>query len=168
MTLVSSILPDNPDELRAFAEELQSRYRVLEDEVYAKTLHIEHLKAQLAALRRARFGRSSEKMDRDIEQLELAIGELEEGKAQQDASRTVAPEAATVAAKVFSPIQKEKGVPVRKALPEHLARERIDHPAACACPACGGNRLTCIGTDEREVLEYVPSTSRSLCMRARR
>jgi hypothetical protein len=29
-------------------------------------------------LRRARFGRSSEKLDRDIEQLELLIGELEE------------------------------------------------------------------------------------------
>ncbi|MGA7328255.1 MAG: IS66 family transposase [Rhodomicrobium sp.] len=157
MTRPLRSLPDNPDELRAFAEALQSRNRVLEDEVYAKTLHIEHLKAQLAALRRARFGRSSEKLDRDIEQLELAIGELEEAKAENDASRTVAPEGATVAAKAISLIQKEKGVPVRKALPEHLPRERIDHPAVCTCPACGGSRLSCIGTDEREVLEYVPS-----------
>jgi transposase len=29
--------------------------------------HIEQLKMQLAALRRARFGRSSEKLDREIE-----------------------------------------------------------------------------------------------------
>jgi hypothetical protein len=29
-------------------------------------------------LRRARFGRSSDKLDRDIEQLELLIGDLEE------------------------------------------------------------------------------------------
>ena len=43
----------------------------------AKTLHIERLKMQLAVLRRARFGRSSEKLDHAIEQLELLIGELE-------------------------------------------------------------------------------------------
>jgi len=47
-------------------------------EIYAKTLHIEKLKMQLAVLRRARFGRSSEKLDRDIDQLELLIGELED------------------------------------------------------------------------------------------
>jgi transposase len=153
MSRVALSLPDNPDELRAFAEELQSRNRVLEDEVYAKTLHIEQLKAQLAALRRARFGRSSEKLDRNIEQLELAIGELEEGKAQHEASRA----ATSPGAAALSGSQPQKGVPARKALPEHLPRERVDHPAACACPQCGGTRLTCIGTDEREVLEYVPS-----------
>jgi transposase len=42
-------------------------------------------------------------------------------------------------------------------LPLHLPRERIEHPATCVCPECGSRRLTCIGTDEREVLEYVPS-----------
>ena len=75
-------LPSDPDELSAFAEALQA-------ELYAKTLMIEKLKAQLAVLRRARFGRSSEKLDRDIEQLELLIGDLEEGDAESQA-RTVA------------------------------------------------------------------------------
>src|SRR2546423_8599925 len=55
---------------------------VRDAELYAKTLQIEHLKAQLAVLRRARFGRSSEKLDREIEQLELLLGELEEGVAE--------------------------------------------------------------------------------------
>ena len=41
--------------------ELQAR----DAEIYAKTLHIEKLKMQLALLRRDRFGRSSEKMDHD-------------------------------------------------------------------------------------------------------
>ena len=39
---------------------------VRDAELYAKTLQIEHLKAQLAVLRRTRFGRSSEKLDREI------------------------------------------------------------------------------------------------------
>ena len=55
---------------------------VRDAELYSKTLQIEHLKAQLAVLRRARFGRSSEKLDREIEQLELLLGELEEGVAE--------------------------------------------------------------------------------------
>ena len=60
--------------------------------------------------------------------------------------------AATVA-----PAMRKKAVPVRRALPDHLPRERIEHDAACVCPVCGGTKLTCIGTDEREILEYVPS-----------
>src|SRR3954467_2559770 len=51
-------------------------------QLYAKTLQIEHIKAQLAVLRRTRFGRSSEKLDCEIEQLELVLGELEEGVAE--------------------------------------------------------------------------------------
>src|ERR1700689_5494512 len=51
---------------------------VRDAELYAKTLQIEHLKAQLAVLGRSRFGRSSEKLDPDIEQLERVLGNLEE------------------------------------------------------------------------------------------
>src|SRR6202051_872128 len=58
---------------------------VRDAELYAKTLQIEHLKAQLAVLRRTRFGRSSEKLDREIEQLEMLLGELEEGVAESNA-----------------------------------------------------------------------------------
>jgi len=82
MTIAQPVLPENPDELRTFTLALQANFaaiqtrnQVLEDELYAKTLHIEKLKMQLAALRRARFGRSSEKLDREIEQLEMAVGE---------------------------------------------------------------------------------------------
>src|SRR3954447_20823777 len=67
---------------------LLERERVIavrDAELYAKTLQIEHIKAQLAMLRRGRFGRSSEKLDREIEQLELVLGELEEGVAESNA-----------------------------------------------------------------------------------
>lgn len=68
-------LPEDPAELRRFAAELAA-------EVYAKTLLIEKLKMQLAVLRRARFGRSSEKIERGIEQLELLLGDVEESEAE--------------------------------------------------------------------------------------
>ena len=73
MSLATATLPTDPEMLRAFAARLQA-------ELYAKTLHIEKLKAELALLKRARYGRSSER----IEQLELLIEAI-------DWRRTVAP-----------------------------------------------------------------------------
>lgn len=141
MSLATATLPTDPDELRAFAALLQS-------ELYTKTLHIEKLKAQLAALRRARFGQSSERLDRQIEQLELIIGDLEEGEAESEAR----------AAATSSPRPlKEPRQSNRNPLPDHLPREVIAHASVCACPACGSKRLRKIDDDEREVLEYVPS-----------
>lgn len=143
MSQPGSALPSDPDALRAFAEALQA-------ELYAKTLMIEKLKAQLAVLRRARFGRSSEKLDRDIEQLELLIGELEEGDAESRA-RTVAARPTKPAGPVSAP---SRG---RQPLPDHLPREVVRHDAPCTCSRCGGTIFSKIGEDEREVLEFVPS-----------
>nr|CCD32262.1 Transposase IS66 [Methylocystis sp. SC2] len=78
MSCAPADLPEDPAELRRFAAALAA-------EVHAKTLLIEKLKMQLAILRRARFGRSSEKLDRDIEQLELLIGDIEESDAERQA-----------------------------------------------------------------------------------
>jgi len=60
MSRTAADLPEDPAELRRFAAALAA-------EVHAKTLLIEKLKMQLAILRRARFGRSSERLDRDID-----------------------------------------------------------------------------------------------------
>ena len=79
MSLATATLPTDPDALRAFAARLQA-------ELYAKTLHIEKLKAELALLKRARYGRSSER----IEQLELLIGELEADEAEHEAKAPAA------------------------------------------------------------------------------
>ena len=126
-------------------------------EIHATTLHIEKLKAQLAVLRRARFGRSSEKLDRDIEQLELLIGELEEETAEAEA-RSAAADPACSGPAQKGPATRERRQPVRKPLPPHLPRETVTHEPACACPGCGGTRFSRVGQDEREVLEYVPSS----------
>src|ERR1035438_9703612 len=103
MAMAPAPLPETLDELRTFAASLQT-------ELYAKTLHIEKLKMQLAILRRARFGRSSEKLDSEIEQMELLLGEIEEGQAEH----TVPPSSP---ASQLSPSQREKLQPVRRALP---------------------------------------------------
>lgn len=163
MSIATRAIPEDPAELRDFAEsllaqiasldaELQREIAARDDELYAKTLHIEKLKAQIAVLRRSQFGRSSEKLDGEIEQMEFLLDDLEEGQAELTAQSH-----AVAAPTVSAAARREKTQPVRKPLPDHLPRERVEHEAACVCPNCGGTSLTQIGVDEREVLEYVPS-----------
>ena len=156
MPSATDSLPADPAALRTLAvalqEELATRDRELaarDAELHAKTLHIEKLRATLALMKRARFGRSSERLD----QLELLIGDLEEAAAEEQARETTAqPAGDRPVSKAGAP--RPRG---RQPLPAHLPRERVVHPPVSACPACGGTRLTRLGEDEREVLEYVPS-----------
>ena len=156
MSLAIQDLPSDPDALRALAADLLARLAekdlaiaARDAEIHAKTLHIEKLKAQLAVLRRARFGRSSERLDQAIEQLELLIGELEEGEALSQAR------GAATSSGAKPPRPPRAGG--RQPLPGHLPRETVHHPAPCSCPSCGSTRLSVLGEDVSEVLEYVPS-----------
>src|SRR4051794_27266599 len=109
---------------------------------------IARLKFQLARYRRAEFGRSSEQLARETEQLELALETLETDQAERLA--TASP---TVAASVETAAERQK--PARRALPEHLPREDLRHPAPCTCPSCGG-ALRKISNEVTETLDYVP------------
>src|SRR3954447_27042546 len=161
MSLATDPLPANLSALRIFAADLQAELARKDieiaanaAEIHAKTLHIEKLKMQLAVLRRARFGHSSETLNRDIEQLELLIGALEQDAAAEDArTSTTGPDTKNDP----KPTHQRKQ-PVRTSLPAHLPRETVTHEPACTCPGCGGTTFSRIGQDEREVLEYVPSS----------
>ena len=165
MSLASDPLPTDPEALRQFAAGLQTELARKEieiaanaAEIHAKTLHIEQLKTQLAVLRRARFGRSSEKLGRETEQLELLIGNLEEEAAEAQARATTKQHAQTDTDPLAQP--RQRCHPTRTPLPAHLPRETITHEPVCTCPGCGGSLFSRIGQDEREVLEYVPSSFR--------
>jgi transposase len=169
-------LPSDPDELRAFAEAMKERLSASEqaladerkahdatrDELGAArnaikltTLQIEKLKAQLAKLRRMKFGQSSERMTQLADQLELTLEDLEARQAhaecvvrgQVDQDETEEP--------------KPRRKPKRAPLPDHLPRDVITHPAPGAdrCAACGG-KASVLGEDVTEVLEYVPASFR--------
>src|SRR4051794_16935954 len=163
MSLATQQLPEDLEALRAFAASLQTELARKEleiaanaAEIHAKTLHIEKLKMQLAALRRARFGRSSEQLDHEIEQLELLIGELEENVAADEArARTPDPATAGDPAQPVHPRSRRQ--PVRTPLPSHLPRQTVVHEPPCTCAGCG-TTFSRIGADEREVLEYVPAS----------
>ena len=161
MSLASADLPSDPDALRAFALACQSELAEATAELQAarlavqlRTLEIEKLKFQIAKLRRMQFGRSSERVTRQIEQLELRLEELEAGEA----------EAISQAAREDQPLPiRQKSQPKRKKLPDHLPRQEVvhepEHDGACTCPACGG-AMARLGEDVTEVLDYIPGRFR--------
>jgi transposase len=140
MTIATENLPDDIAALKQIIADMARDARVAQTEI-AK------LKFPLARYRRAEFGRSSEKLARDIAQLELAIETVETDRAERLAAKPA------VAALVEAAAEAQK--PARRPLPEHLPREEVVHPAPCVCPSCGG-ALCKIGEDVTETLDYVP------------
>ncbi len=106
---------------------------------------IEQLKLLIAKLRRMQFGRSSEKLNRQIEQLELRLEALQVNDAE------------TVAALPAPSTRVEsRSRSIRQALPAHLPREVRTHlPKQEACPDCG-RELRKLGEDVSEMLERLP------------
>lgn len=123
---------------------LHALVRTLASSVQTKDLKIAQLEARIAKLKRLQFGQSSEKLAREIAQLELELDELHEDEAVQ-----------AVARPAVAQVRIDK--PYRKALPEHLPREETVHEPACTCPNCGG-AMRKLGEDVTEVLDYVPAS----------
>ena len=102
------------------------------EQLASRDTEIEHLKRLIAKLRRMQFGRKSEKLDRQIEQLELRLDELQATQ-EENTSASQIPAVAAVDTK-----GNEK--PARRPLPEHLPREvRKYLPKPDACPDCGAS-----------------------------
>jgi transposase len=141
-------VPITPDNLPDDPAALKSIIAAMAQDGLTAQAEIARLKFQLARYRRAEFGRSSEKLARETEQLELALETLETDQAERLA--TASP---TVAATVETAAERQK--PARRALPEHLPREDLRHPAPCTCPSCGG-ALRKISDEVTETLDYVP------------
>ena len=112
-------------------------------------VEIEHLRSQLAALRRQQYGQSSERLDADIAQLELRLEDLEENEAER---RAAIPDPA---ASTGSPKPRQKAV--RRPLPDHLPREIVVYEPAAVCGCCDKAKLARLGEDVTEVLEKVPA-----------
>ena len=130
--------------------------RMFKARLTAALLEIEHMKLQLATLRRQRYGRSSEKLDREADQLEMRLEDLEENLGEQIAAAAKRPEPEAAGDPVSGPPRKPAG---RKPLPAHLPREVVVHEPeiACRCGSCDPSRLVKLGETTTEVLEKIPA-----------
>jgi transposase len=154
--MIPACLPDldglDPDSLKALviAKHLESLEQHKSD-----SEQIEHLKLVIEKYRRMIFGRKSEKLTGELEQLEFRLEELETAQAAEQAAQ-----AATEATQPTSTPadSKRRSRPARKPLPEDLPREVVTHlPAHNSCPDCGG-ALRQFGEDVSEQLERIPAT----------
>ena len=143
----TAILPNDPAALKALVLRQGAQIKSLESALSARQLIIETLQIQLAALRRQKFGRKSEKLDEQIAQLELKLEEFQADEAEDPALVTEA-------------VKTARAKRVRKPLPDHLPRDTITYPTpTCDCPTCGST-LQAIGEDVAEQLEFIPASFR--------
>ena len=136
----------SPSDLPDDIESLKSLVIAQRAALMGRDVLIEQLRFELARLKRARFGASSEQLDPQFAQLELTLEELEATE------RQFAPTESANTAIAGVP---ERVAPVRKPLPESLPREIVTHGTVCQCAECGGE-LRPLGEDVAEMLEYVP------------
>jgi transposase len=136
-------LPNDVQALKGIILERSNKLEVAEALLLSQKLELEKLRFEIAYLKRTKYGRSSEQLDRELVQMQLSIEDLEASLAAKPLEVRPAPK---------EPLEK----PVRRPLPAELAREEIVHENPCACPDCGG-KLRPLGEDVAEMLEWVPS-----------
>ena len=142
MALALKDLPDDVAALKAM--------------ILAERAQSERLRHLLAQLRRAQFGRKSEKGCAD--QLNLGLEDIETAVAAEEAKLKI-----TDATLKQANAQKRRAN--RGALPAHLPREVVViEPEAKSCPCCGG-RLHVIGEDTSERLDKIPAKLRVIVTR---
>jgi transposase len=101
-----------------------------QERLLSRESEIEHLRLLLAQLRRMQFGRKSEKLTRQIEQLELRLEDLQQSKQVESAPLAESQLPPPPSAILTSAVK-----PVRRALPDHLPRTTHTHlPKQTACP----------------------------------
>jgi transposase len=138
---------DEIDALRAALAAERAARQQAEARASGAEAMVAHLKLLIAKMKRDRFGQSSERGQRLLDQMELQLEELE-ANAAEDKAAVIAADTASVAS--FT-----RRKPVRAPLPAHLPRERVVIAAPSGCPCCGG-KLVKLGEDITETLEVVP------------
>src|SRR5689334_20184768 len=145
-------IPDDIATLRAALAAAELARQEAEARASGAEAMVAHLKLLIAKLKHDRFGASSERSRKLIDQLELELGELV-AAASEDA--TTAETAGDKGKPSGGSGSTSRRHPARAPLPDHLPRERVVLPSPTACPCCGG-KLSKLGEDVTETLEVVP------------
>lgn len=149
MGKATQITSDDPAELKAIIAQMSADLRSYEALVQALRLQVKRLKRQ-------RFGASSEKVKREIEQLELQLEDLELAQAlvagAAGTDESIAEEAGSEKQEVQSASKPRKRG--RPNVSEATPRERIVLDPGNDCPDCGGT-LRLMGEDVSELLEMI-------------
>lgn len=139
MSASAENLSEVPDLLKAMIAALSAENAKISASLRARDLLAQALRVRIVKLQKQKFGASSEKIEREIEQLELALEDLQVAEA----------EAGTVSA-----VSEEEAVDETATSPEKKPRERREFYPGDSCPECGGAPRV-IGKDVSERLDMI-------------
>lgn len=153
MSIVPQILPDDPTLLKALITALQAENAKISATLRAHDQLIQTLRLRIAKLKKQVFGQSSEKIEREIEQLELALEDLLIATAE---SATSAPDEGQGDAPETSATDDAGDRPSRRRprVSDSTPRERQELDPGSCCPDCGGD-LRLVGEDVSEMLDLI-------------
>jgi transposase len=152
MSIATTNLPDDPAFLKAMIIALQAENAKMSATLQAHDQLIQTLRLRIAKLKKQVFGKSSEKIEREIEQLELALEDLLIAAAESNTAPIDEPdeEASVVALADTS----EKIMRRRPRVSDKAVRERRELDPGSCCPECGGE-LRLVGEDTSEILDMI-------------
>jgi len=153
MEISLDALPEDPAALQAIILAQHQKIVGMAASSRAYEALIQALKLTIARLKRQKYGASSEKIDREIAQLELALEGLEMAGAAADP----APETGE-ADSIPDAVATEQLLPPRRRGKPRIAadapREVITLDPGERCPDCGGV-LRLVGEDVAEILDFI-------------
>jgi len=149
MSETAENLPDDPAVLKAMIAELQAENAKITATLRVHDQLVQALRLRIAKLQKLAFGKSSEKIEREIAQLELALEDLLVAVAEDDD--------AMIDEGHDEPIPEAADAPALRRRPhvsDETLRERRELDPGSCCPDCGGD-LRVVGEDVSELLDMI-------------
>jgi transposase len=147
-------LPDDPDVLRAIIASLEAENAKLSATLRAHDLLVQTLRTRIAKLQKQVFGKSSEKIEREIEQLELALEDLQVAMAEADGTAGPDDDGGRDNVTPNEVAPEEKATRRRPRISKDAPRERRELDPGDSCPDCGGD-LRVLGEDVSELIDMI-------------
>ncbi|MBY3544964.1 IS66 family transposase [Rhizobium laguerreae] len=152
MSSATTNLPDDPAFLKAMIAALQAENAKMSATLQAHDQLIQTLRLRIAKLKKQVFGKSSEKIEREIEQLELALEDLLIAAAEGSTAPIDEPDEAASVVPLADTA--EKIMRRRPRVSDKAVRERRELDPGSCCPECGGE-LRLVGEDVSEILGMI-------------
>lgn len=145
-------LSDDPAVLKAMIAVLRAENAQMTATLRAHDLLVQALRVRIAKLKKQAFGKSSEKIEREIEQLELALEDLQVAMAEAETTPT---EDSDPGEEDTTADEDDGKTPRRRPrVSDTTPRERRELDPGDTCPDCGGE-LRVVGEDVSELLDMI-------------
>ena len=149
MSKLAENLPNDPAVLKAMIAALQAENAKMAVTLRVHDQLVQTLRLRIAKLQKLAFGKSSEKIEREIEQLELALEDLLVAVAEEDDAPIDEGQSEPSPEKPSAPVLRR-----RPRVSDATLRERRELDPGTCCPDCGGD-LRVVGEDVSELLDMI-------------